>query len=66
VHGDQRFVAGVKTEESIIKTFTDHFKEKGNDKDITREDFENYYAAVSASVEDDTFFDLMIRQVYKL
>lgn len=60
-------MSGVQSEEVILQKFIAHFEEHGHeDAEITREDFENYYAALSASVDDDTYFDLVIRQVYKL
>lgn len=67
VHSNPRYVSGVQSEEVILQKFIAHFEEHGHgDAEITREDFENYYAALSASVDDDTYFDLVIRQVYKL
>lgn len=67
VHSNPKFVAGVQSEETILKQFVDHFQEHGDKSGVvTREDFDNYYAAISASVDNDMFFDLMVRQVYKL
>jgi calcyphosin len=67
VSNNPKYVGGVETKEEILKAFIDHFEEHHHKNScITNEDFENYYAALSASVEDDTYFDLVIRQVYKL
>jgi calcyphosin len=67
VDSNPKYVGGVESREEILKTFTDHFEEHHHKNGcITNDDFENYYAALSASVEDDTYFDLVIRQVYKL
>lgn len=36
------------------------------DGGVTGEEFFNYFAGVSATIDDDTFFDLLMRQSFKL
>ena len=68
-HPDVR--SGKKTEEDILGEFLETFETHhnilgGNDQEVTREEFEEYYNNVSASVDNDQYFELMMNNAWKL
>ncbi|CAG9315599.1 unnamed protein product [Blepharisma stoltei] len=70
-HPDVR--AGKKTENEVLGEFLETFETHHNisdlskrDRNITREEFEEYYNNVSASIDDDRYFELMMNNAWKL
>ncbi|XP_060552504.1 calcyphosin-like protein [Ruditapes philippinarum] len=62
-----KFISGEWTEEQVLRNFLDSIDTPGNpDGKVTREEFMNYYAGVSSTVDDDSYFDLMMRACYGL
>lgn len=58
---------GDEDKEQILERFLATFEEGDNPSaKITHEEFLNYYAGISAMIEDDGYFDLLLREEYNL
>lgn len=59
--------SGEQTKKQIMDRFLANFEEGGVvDGRVTKEEFFNFYAGVSASIDDDGYFQLFMRQAYQL
>ena len=60
-------LSGHWTEERVFREFLDNF-DVGGEKDgvVTPQEWENYYANVSSSIDNDDYFELMIRNAWRL
>lgn len=66
VRAHPKYRSGEMTENEILQKFMHTFENGSVDGKITREEFFNYYAGVSASIDTDTCFDLMLRQAFHI
>ena len=59
-------ISGKKTPKEAIQEFM--WQWEGTDRDgiITYEEFEDYYKAISASIDGDDYFELMIRNAWRI
>jgi Ca2+-binding EF-hand superfamily protein len=70
-HPDVR--SGKRTEDDVLGEFLETFETHHNisdlsqrDRRVTKEEFEEYYNNVSASIDDDKYFELMMTNAWKL
>jgi len=67
VKNNPKFLSGEMTEEQVFRQFLAHFEIGDHvDGNVTKEEFINYYAGVSASIDSDIYFDLMMRTAWKI
>lgn len=61
-------ISGKASEEEVMKEFleTFEFNVEGKDGKVTLKEFEDYYANVSAGIDDDQYFLLMMKSAWKL
>lgn len=66
-------INGKKTEDEILGEFLDTFEQhhanitgdpKGRDKNVTEEEFMEYYNNISCSIDDDQYFELMMKNAW--
>ena len=55
------FQSGRKSKEDILKEFMAGWETHKKDAIVTIEEFEDYYKDLSASIDSDDYFELMIR-----
>jgi hypothetical protein len=58
--------AGKKTVKEAAKDFMQQWDRKDKDGLITPEEFEDYYKDVSAGIDDDSYFELMMRNAWRI
>ena len=60
-------LAGKRSPDEVLREFLDTFDVGGVvDGKVTRPEFENYYSNISASIDDDDYFELMIRNAWHI
>ncbi|XP_076064340.1 crustacean calcium-binding protein 23-like [Oratosquilla oratoria] len=60
-----KYLSGEMTEDQILKLFIKKFENNTSvDGKITRDEFHDYYSGVSASIDQDAYFDLMMRNAW--
>ena len=61
-----KVISGEMTEDQVFLEFLAHFGDKNGDGRITKHEFHDYYAAVSASVDNDDHFVQLMKSAWKL
>jgi Ca2+-binding EF-hand superfamily protein/6,7-dimethyl-8-ribityllumazine synthase len=59
-------ISGKRKEAAILKEFLDTFDQGDKDGKVTPDEFIRYYGNVSASIDDDDYFELMIRNAWHI
>jgi len=60
-------ISGRKTKDEVLREFLDTFDVGGvKDGMVTLQEFENYYTNIGANVDDDDYFELMIRNAWHI
>ncbi|KAF0714371.1 Aste57867_3902 [Aphanomyces stellatus] len=60
------FIQGKKTEDQILAEFLSQWDTDNHDGIVTFDEFVNYYRNVSASIDDDNYFELMMRNSWHI
>ncbi|KAK2153842.1 hypothetical protein LSH36_283g01000 [Paralvinella palmiformis] len=66
VKNHPKYQSGEMTRKQILQEFLNNYQAGPKDEKVTYEEFYNYYCGVSASIDHDTYFDLMMRNSWGL
>lgn len=67
VRQHKKYQSGEWDEKRCLEEFLKNFDSTSDpDNVVTKEEWLNYYSGVSASIDEDAYFDLMIRNAWKL
>ncbi|KAL5020375.1 hypothetical protein ScPMuIL_003267 [Solemya velum] len=61
-----KFQNGEMDETQCLQEYLNTFDSKDKDGKVTKDEFIQYYNGVSASIDEDAYFDLMMRQAWDL
>ena len=61
-----KVISGEMTDEEVFVQFLASFGDKNGDGKITREEWNDYYAAVSSNIDNDAHFVQLMRNAWKL
>jgi len=62
-----KYQSGEMTEQELFTQFLNEFESGGlSNGQVTWEEFQDYYSGISASIDNDAYFSLMIRNTWKV
>ena len=61
-----KVINGEMTEDQVFMEFLAHFGDKNKDGKLTKAEWNDYYAAVSASIDNDDHFVQLMKTAWKL
>ena len=59
-------ISGAKTKAQVLREFLAQFDTLEKDGKVSQQEFEEYYKNVSASIDNDDYFELMIRNAWHI
>jgi len=60
------FISGTRTDKEIMTEFMQIWETHKKDGIVSREEFEDYYKDISCSIDNDDYFELMIRNAWHI
>ena len=61
-----KYISGEKTKEEILMEFLQNFGDRNKDGKITKDEWLEYYAAISSNIDNDDHFILLMRNAWQL